>query len=188
MVKKFTVKDFIRYNSPCKSCEARSQLFISYYQTNEVLPPTGTVKTYVLNGRLCTDLQTTYKNSLRLSIVPESNMYFVNNAKVFRDFVKKYTIYGHLRCSQCNTYIHTDNFEFSQTFLKPISINLENVFIKFDGSNAVLTTTDLKSQVHFIQERGKLVDSLIELPPTPLSEFKNREELVQKMKFILTFS
>ena len=194
MVKKLTIKDFIRYNSPCKSCGARSQLFINYYETAEMTgvshatPPTGSVKTFILNGRICTDLQITYKHSLRLSVVPESNMYFVNNAKAFRDFIKRYTVYCQLHCPQCKSYLSSSLFEFTQTFLKPISVVLENIFIKFDTYDIVLGTNQIKSQVHLVQNRGTQDNSLIKLPPTPLSDFKNREELVQKMKFLLTFS
>lgn len=194
-MKEFTVKDLIRYNNPCKSCEGTAQFSLRSF-TDEGSSP---IKPQLdpVTKKVHFTLQTSYKERLVMVVdIANNNFSIETNSddakKSFEEFKGWFSLIVETECKRCRTRVTSDSLEFTDNFIKPVKLSQEDVYLETDTHKYTIYTshTNKKSLV--------VVDILNQVTPIsplklvtralPLSKFKGRKELLEKLRVLVTFS
>jgi hypothetical protein len=107
--KKFFVKDFIQYASPCFGCGKPMSLRLVFKEKNTDL--IGSMTPLVTPKHLEIDLAVQYTSQLRLWIMHKSNTFLVNDNVSFSHYIAKRDLRLLVEC-KCGTGHETNNLEF----------------------------------------------------------------------------
>lgn len=189
----FTVKDFIKLNSPCFCCGCLTELHAIAHPKNYV---TSTyLNTKVCNNKLEVQLSIKYNSSVSLSIDLKTNKFV---ASCSMDTLKNYLNENRLSilvyCEGCSS-IESDSLTLNlyKGFIKPIEMDTEFFCLRdknqlyevssnyYDEETRVLLTTysgydKIASETVFIY------------PLISRYKFKDREAMISKLKLYTTLS
>lgn len=192
---KFTVKDFIVYNSPCLSCN--SLPIINVFISNEIDMSVYTIKPILDKDLLSIDLKIKYKIGLCIEINCKNNKFVTNNKKSLTSFLKESKIRLESYCKKCHTKVQTEflSFNLEKEFIQPISLFKEILYVTYkqklyamkndyDRSESIILIKDLS--VIKSPKDNKQISMTI--PIMPLSQFKNKEKFIKKLDTYVLFS
>ena len=192
-MKKFTIKDFINFNSPCFSCNSKISVRIGVENSdmvfNEVyLRPT------VGPSFLEVDLKITYNSHLKLIVAHKTNKFAVNDIGILEEYFKDHKIFIETECSRCYTKLESQNLEFDWAgcFIRPVEMkreilmtsddhNLYQIFSSFPEKTSLVVIDKISkatpiSPIHF------------SAPLLPLYKFRDKKHLIEKLKTYALFS
>jgi hypothetical protein len=204
-MKKFTVKDFIKYSGPCFSCGNKITIKIgsateeSAYKgsANSTAPgspgfPALLVPT-VTNEATEIYLKIGYRDSLFLRIFHKTNKFETSSASALATYLSEHKLFLNSYCSHCSSMIETVNLEFNflKGFVAPVGILYENILVS-EGANSY----ELSSFFHennsmiIVNKRNQEANNsaILKLPLLPLYKFRNRQHFIDKIKTYLIFS
>lgn len=209
----FTLKDFIEYNNPCFNCDGNS--YIEFGRNIKNLYPHGykllaspnsqDQTTYVKTSNqtrraLHVQLHITYKHTITLSISKIDNSFKVNDYYQFNKYAKNNSFFLRKRCSCGSIYTKPIDFDYDKCFIKPFVLdaehfefsdeqNLYNVFTDYNKKSTIIEVTNIKKEDPWtFRSFNKIPDHTFKLPLFPLSTFKTKEALMNKIKTYIIFS
>jgi hypothetical protein len=183
----FTIKDFINYNNPCFICNCKIDL--------KVVVNTKNINAYKYmipeyhNDKLIVILTNSYKDKVSFLLHLNTNQ-FECDENLF-EFLKEHSIYLQLSCS-CLMTVKSKNivFDFDNMVIIPTSLFHEEITFKYKemtiwvDSDFILNKTSIR--IFNKQNTYKEINKIINLMPK--SSFANKEELIKKMKWFLTYA
>ena len=184
-MKKFTVKDFITYNSPCFGCGNK----INFYFEIDT-PNAGTVSKRALVGGDFTevDLIIHYSDPLKINITHKTNKFIASSNKSLTTYMKEHKLSMRTRCDKCYSTVASQPLEFNMDkgFVCPVEIREEVFLITNELDSYQIYSSGSKSTVHFVSASGAVMR--LTLPLLPLYKFKTKEKFVNKIKTYIVFS
>lgn len=199
-MKKFTVKDFILSTSPCFGCRERLAFnmgSVDFSSRDPEFPISGVnTRPMVISEESSTiAIRTTYVSNLHLTIFHKTNRFQTTNLKGLKEFLKSKRVFINTQCRKCNSMINTQYLDLNldRGFIKPVGISREDITVT-DGTNNYMihsSTLDGTSTIIVSKHDVRTVMSIpvrLEVPILPLSKFKNKEQLIEKIKLYLLFS
>lgn len=191
-MKKFSIKDFVNYNSPCFNCgELINLRIVTGIAGEEVQLPTPIIK----GDMIGIDLKHKYQSSISLIINGKTNKFQTNNMDAFKKYVSTLPLRLTSRCNKCCTFIrsHLLSFNYQKEFIYLTTIHNEILFLSTKDKKYCLTTISEENRSQLVldklDEKGKIITrSNMELPPLPLYKLKNKENFIKKIGIYLTFS
>lgn len=192
-MKKFTVKDFIDYNAPCFSCGKPISLHIGVHNINSV-SNTIFLKPVVTPDYTEVDLKITYSDFLRLVITHKTNKFHVNNARSFENYLMENMLFLFSKCNNCGTVVESGYMKFDMSTQQVQAVNLAAETIKMSDDNnnyRIMTAFNLdRSNVVIVKNDTSINYKVfnMDFPLLPMYRFKDKEQLLNKLKTYLTFS
>jgi hypothetical protein len=191
-MKKYTVKDFLKLNSPCYSCGMKIKITVgvhceglSQVNLNMTIGPAG----YTI------PLSITYNNNLKLIIDPKTNRYLSSDGARFIKYIKNHKIFFITQCDHCLTSMTSDYLDFSLVggYIKPVGI-ANQYLVLYDKNNCYVTNSEFGAEqsviaVYAIKD-GDIANSIsnLTLPLLPHYRFKDKEHFMAKIKTYILFS
>jgi len=193
-MKRFTVKNFILYNSPCFNCKNE----ISFYFEIDPINDYGRVSKRALVTTNYTEVELVihYANNLKIKIDHKTNKYTASSEPALTEYLSKFKLSLHSRCDRCFSDIVSNRLEFNSKmgFIHPVTLNSENFIIEDKNTTYnVYTYFDGKPQTRLYMARTDPVTKMVSpsqmvLPLIPLYKFKTKSKFLNKIKTYLTFS
>lgn len=208
----FTLKDFIKYNSPCIAC-GRNDLSVivgvfphgsNAMTINEAMP--RWIRP-IINGslslKLILSVKYNPKDNLEMVLAAKTNNYYSNNYNQLHNYLSNNDLVINLECDYCNTTIKSNHlsFDFNKKFIKPLTLNEELIYFNDDDNNYSMKSSfsDQKTNLHIMKISNSFTSLVqlynnynsnnnLELPLLPISKFQNKKQLLEKIKMYLTFS
>jgi hypothetical protein len=187
-MKTYTVKDFIKLNSPCYGCGNKVSIHVGAHMDNTIpinLNMSITSIKYVI------PLSITYNNNLSLTIDPKTNRYLVTSNSDFIKYIKDHNIYLTVDCDKCYTFMASRYLEFDLAggYIRPVSIRSQSIIL-FDKNNKYMINSYFLAGettiTVFSLKNGTASD--LKLPLLPHYRFKNKENFIEKIKTYILFS
>lgn len=194
-MKKFTVKDFILYNSPCLNCDKPISLKLGHVERNNFSPVTNTFTTLnkinPIDNSLQINLKSTYFSVMQTLTIDYKTNKFSCNLNYLKDYLQRYNMFLDSKCDICLTTISSDflNFNFERYYLEPLTLSKETIII--NENNKIYTIFS-----SFIEEKSLISISNIStrsqmtkvIPILPRHKFKNKQHCLSKLKTYELFS
>lgn len=200
-MKKFTVKDFIIYNSPCFSCKGESNFYFEIDTTDTDNPNfTSRIskRAMVITDYTEVELVIHYANNLLIKIEHKTNKFTTSSMEALVKYLSNRRLSMRIVCARCAASVETNclDFNLEKMFIYPTTINNESylvsdikytyhVFSRFDFNKRTLLTISNNDKV---KKNINTNAQQIELPLLPLYKFKTKEKFLNKIKTYLTFS
>lgn len=194
-MKQFTVKDFLTYNAPCFGCGDKINFYVAIQPSDQrrlIYVPT---KTLVVNkDSSSVNLITSYHGNLNLSIAHITNSFKTNDMTALINFFKSHKLYLRINCRSCHSLIETQYLDFNLIggYIKPVGISKETITIIDDDSIYQIQSHTMEgtTNINVSKQNYKSLSSPVHLqvPLIPLSKFKSKKELIEKIKLYLIFS
>lgn len=190
-MEQFTVKDFIQYNNPC--CICNKTVAVDLYSIN--LDKTVKSKIiYTINKEYIEIfLSIKYNFKLLIKIYFKNNKFLCNDLFSLKKYLEQYSLFLESHCKKCSTKIISKylDFNFNGSFVKPIEIDRQSVFI-VDNSCLYTLCTDFINKksyllINTLDANGKIKSSKVLMPPIKLNLLKNKDAVLEKIKKYLLF-
>src|ERR1700722_4339445 len=192
-MRKFTVRDFVSYNSPCFSCNSPILVRVGVVHIDLTMND-AFLRPFVQSTHTEIDLEITYNSKLKLAIDHKTNKIAVNDMKALTKYLEGHKLFLGLECNRCYTTVISQHLEFdlNKKFIKPVGISQENL-ITNDGYNMYQVFSSYIKEVSLaivsrIDSTKPISPARFEMPLTPLSKFKDKENFIRKLKIYTTFS
>lgn len=188
-MKKFSLKDFVLYNSPCFSCDN-----LMTFQIGNVMLDNDIV-TY-LAPKVCKEYTTIelrlgWDNNLILTIDHKTNKFATNDSSALAKYLLSHNLFLKCECDKCHTVSWTEKLSFSsQGFVRAVSLDTDIVNIGADGNiyNLYCEYQNNISQFFISKNDRSTSPFVLNTILVPRSKFKNRAQLIAKMKTYALFS
>lgn len=196
-MKKFTVKDFIDYNAPCFSCNSPINIHMGVIPMERADNPKLVGNTIILKPVITSeytevDLKITYSDFLRLRIAHTTNQFSVNNLSSLERHLSSNVLFLLSKCDKCGTQVESENMEFDieRGFLKAFGLAVETIKMIDDKNHYVINSLFYqdKSNVVIVNSSRSASVFNMDFPLLPMYRFKNKEQLLNKLRTYLTFS
>jgi len=192
-MKKFKVKDFIEYNSPCFGCNNHINFKVGFINTIEgvfsYLPKPNVTPEYTE-----IDLLINWSSSLTLHIFHKTNKFSTNNVKNLTKYLEDHKLFLYSNCDRCYTEITSQclNFNFENGLISAVGLDAERLMVSDKEFSYQISSFYSTGKSNLIVDRIDKVKPIspliIELPLLPKSRFKNRQHFLNKIKTYITFS
>lgn len=192
-MKLFSVKDFISYNNPCFSCKQHVNFYFTVAPRTVSNPTTGYFSPIVSRDFTAVDLKITYSHSLTLKIHHKTNRFEANNIHELEDYLSKNQINLTLSCPKCQSKITSDKlvFDLTKKYVRGTKVVYESLRIKDKEKQYFLETFhELNgTTITVISNNNAFGDIFtIDTPALPLYKFKNKNNVIKKIKTYMLFS
>ena len=198
-MKKFTVKDFILYNSPCFNCKSHNNF---YFEIDKADVTTGFVgriskRAIVVAEYTEVELVVHYAKNLLIRIDHKTNKFTTTNLSDLTEYLKLNKLSMRLRCHRCLAEITTNTMDFNleKMFVHPVTLQYETYIVKDNvNSYAVYSSYGIyKKSMITISKIANIKKNIhkaeqITLPLIPIYKFKTKEKFLNKMKTYVIFS
>lgn len=191
-MKKFTVKDFISYNNPCFSCKSN----INFYfvtETKDLSSPKqpGYINPIVSAQSTSVDLIKSYSHSLTLEIYHKTNKFYAANRHELESYLTDHSLLMNSACPTCKSTTVSKKlvFDFKNQYVQPTEVRKEYLTIEEKEkvyhlrTNMDKNTTHIEVYSDFSQQSWEL-----DTPALPIYKFKNRANIIKKIKTYIIFS
>jgi hypothetical protein len=192
-MKKFTVKDFILATGPCFGCREKLSYSIGFVDLSEVRLRPYYKPLVVLPDYSEIDLKINYDFGLKLRIYHKTNQFWSSNFKQFTKFIESTQLYLHTGCDKCHLQVDSQylTFNLSKGFVFPTGISKEVIWL-LDNNNLYSICNDtMRNETRVtIAAQGKSFSDAtrLKLPLLFLHKFKNKNQLIDKLKLYALFS
>lgn len=190
-MKLFTVKDFIKYNSPCFYCNTQIMFVLLDLWDLNGQPEKGTIHPVIFPTYTSIPLEITYRNRLILHIHHKNNRIETNDIDLLKNFFGKHTIVLKSICDQCHTNIFSNPMEidYDKMYVKPVSLRVEKIEFKDDKYFYSVRTDYLENNtVITVSSRSTTQQHIFKSSLHPLFKFKTKEKLMEKIRTYMLFS
>jgi len=179
-MKKYTIKDFVEYNNPCKMCGKNVHLELTDdYKGGRThkCEAEGTTITFLLQNK--------YNGNVYLVFDAKKNTY------VCSENLETYAFHFILTCPDC-FYIKSSRIILEKGKVKPLEIENEDLHYTTDMNQISLYTTEAESWIDvtpkFSSATMTIKTTTIDIPPLFLSKWKTKERLLNLIKTYIAFS
>jgi hypothetical protein len=187
-MKKFSLKDFVNYNSPCFSCGQliNLELISKDNQTFVHLKP-------VINQHYTTiTLHIGWGKNLTLAIDHRTNKFATNDMIAFKTYLTINQLFLRCKCGNCQSYCDSEYFEFQldQGIVRAVSISEEALVFHDQESTYYVDSfyPEEKTVISITEKETPYKGFTLTTPLMPRWKFKNKEQLLNKIRLYATFS
>lgn len=186
MISKFSLGEFIAYGSPCFSCDCPILVNL-YIDPVDVSVAPARLRLHIKSGQAKVDLKVSYTSVLQLSIDLKTNRISTTNTKKLATYLADKQLSLQIECNQCNSIIMSQviSFDLKNHFVRAIEMLNESMHINYH-SDFYHVYTSYVSDVSIISGYNPLFR--LETPLMPIGKFKNRYQLLDKIRLFSTFS
>lgn len=190
-MKRYTIKDFLKLNSPCYGCGKPINVFVGVHA--EGLSQVN-LKLVVDKAGYSVRLSKTYHDSLTLLIEPRTNRFSTNDGDKLVKYLKCHSLFLTTRCPACVTAMTSHYLEFSLVggYIKPVGISSQYLVLN-DKNNRYIVNSDFFSEktivmIFAMRDGSPISTDNMDLPLLPSYRFKDKEHFMAKLKTYLLFS
>lgn len=202
--KKFLVKDFIKYATPCFGCGKPNNFYLGYNNilpdVKEIQPLAGQYSVIITEKYLEVHLEIKYNSMFGILIFHKNNKVITQDINKLNEFLKIRNLFLWSHCHQCSSEIRsqplTFNFNSSYpigSFVNPTTISYEFFKIIDRNNTYFINSTCDKDQTTILvtspsQEEALAADLSFTLPFLPKYQMKNKEYLINKIRTYILYS
>lgn len=197
-MKQLTLKDFIKYSSPCFGCGSPINIILASISDDKSVNTDNfsSIKPSLLQDSVEFDLKITYTKTLKLKIFYKTNEFICSNLRDLTEYLKKYKLHLRSGCPKCNSNMRTDNllFNFKKQYLLPLTVNWESVYV-FDHKTrkkySLYAHRDLNKSIIRIDDLSVPLapkSMELEVPFLNVDKLKTKEKFINKVNTLLIFS
>lgn len=192
-MKKFTVKDFIFYNSPCFSCGSKTRFDIGCLNSETSI--TSILTRPVINANYTeVDISITYTDALKLYIFHSNNKILTNNSQALIKYLSTHRLYLISKClnNKCGCIIQSQFliFNLEKSYIEAVPISFEMLTVT-DENNIYRIESWFEGEPHSnvsYTKKDTNKKTSLKLSLLPKFSFKNKQHFITKMKTIIIFS
>jgi hypothetical protein len=185
MRNQLTLQDFLSCNQKCFACFHQTELFLATVEmANNGITDN---RSAIFKDHITCVLEIKYKSKLEIYIKRKSNKFIVNDMNRFLEWKKDKNIRYYSYCNNCSSSIESDNLDFNieKGHIKPVSLRDECFYFSPLDINSDF---DLFSD-HYAQKSIIIYgEQKIQTHLISMLKYKNRQELINKIKRLLVFS
>lgn len=190
--KKFFVKDFIQYASPCFGCGKPLSLQLVF--KNKQGDEGGNLNMARTDKHLEIDLSIRYTSQLRLFIMYKSNTFLVNDRVAFSHYIAKRDLKLMAECS-CNSWYESNNLDF-QTFngaIGALTLRKERIVV-VEKDKIYTLRSDFSEEKTDVSVSSTISSQFItkninlQLPLLPKYKLRDKQQLIKKIQTYILFS
>lgn len=198
-MKKFTVKDFILYNSPCFICNHENNFYFEIDKTGESPNFIGRVskRAMVTKDYTSVELIVHYSKNLFIKIDHKTNKFTTSSVPDLINYLKENSLSMRISCTKCAASITTNYLDFNldKLFVYPATLHTE-MYLVVDENNSysVCSSFNIKKQSILTVSKNSDIKKNVHKPQTlylpliPIYKFKTREKFLNKIKTYIIFS
>jgi hypothetical protein len=194
--KKFFVKDFIQYGSPCFGCGKPPSLRWRYRNKNAAEnDPWGSLNVLVDDSRVEIDLSIKYRSSLKIWIFHKTNKFLATDNEALTNYINIYDMYLIVECMNCRTCHHTNNLELqlSNNVVKATTLQYEQLMVprkerRYSLSSNFITEKTIAAITKYDDKGAYQSQFVIDIPLLPKYKLRNQQHLVDKLSIYSMFS
>lgn len=195
--KKFFIKDFIKYATPCFGCGLPPSLRLHFRDKNSnVNDPWGNRHNIIVNdSRVEIDLSIKYRSSLVLWVFHKTNQFLASDNPAFSSYVANYDMKLFIHCNGCQTHHSTNNLEFQLTnnVVKATTLSYEMLNVprktrRYILASEFLTEKSAASIIKYDDKGGYLSQFNLNLPLLPKYKLRNQQHMIDKLNTYAVFS
>lgn len=197
-MKQLTLKDFIKYSSPCFGCGSPINIILASISKDKLTSVDNfcSIKPSLLQDSIEFDLKVTYTKILKLKIFYKTNEFICTNLRDLTEYLKKYTLHLRSGCPACTSNMRTSNllFNLKKQYLLPMTVNWESVYVfdhKKNKKYSLYAHRDLNKSIIRIDDLSVEMypKSLqLEVPFLNVDKLKTKEKFIDKVNTLLIFS
>lgn len=195
-LKKFTVKNFIKYGTPCFGCDKPNNFYIGYSDIGSVVLVNQNKYTVVLTDEYVeVNLHIQYAATLKIIIYHKNNKVLTNDVGKLNEFLRQRDLFLWTQCHHCGSEIRSSLLQFNcQTnnslVIAPVTIFYE--FFKIIDNKSIYyvnSAFDTKQTIAIINKEGNTLSDLkFDLPLLPKYEMKTKEYIINKLRTYILYS
>lgn len=194
-MRKFTLKDFLSFYTPCLSC--KNKVNITWSARKTALDFTASLGEFAPNfdgKHLSIDLKTTYYNKFSVMIDITSHSVISSDSAEFARYAAETECFVNLKCHKCNSYIASTQFKFdlNKRILKPFSIDSEMWHMIDDEHMYNIYTTMHNEESHIIVDKINATTPISpwqkKITAIPINRFMGKEDFLERIKTYMVFS
>jgi hypothetical protein len=195
-MKKFTLKDFVNYNSPCFSCEELTNFTIGYSNRWENPPINGDLPVEVNKYYTRINLFNGYDQSLSINIDHRTNQFSTNNAPELVKYLEERQLFFKCNC-HCGTGTESTPLVFNKNnFLQAIELSFEWISLysqeKIYGVSSNYqdkqSFISISSNALLVKPKDMVKPISLTVPLLTRDKFRTKEKLLDKLQLYVTFS
>lgn len=146
--KKFFIKDFIKYCSPCFGCDHLMTFRVGYRDRgeNDMAPDANiwaeTHMAIVTDEYTEVELSIRYRTNLKFWVYHRTNKLVASDAHSFNEFIHKRELYLYCKCVHCQSQIVSKPLDFQRFngIVAPTSLRYEEFHISIENKRYSLAT------------------------------------------------
>jgi hypothetical protein len=194
--KKFFVKDFIQYGSPCFGCGKPPSLRLRYRNKNAAKnDPWGSLNVLVDDSRVEIDLSIKYRSSLKIWIFHKTNKFLATDNEALTNYINIYDMYLIVECMNCRTCHYTNNLELqlSNNVVKATTLQYEQLMVprkerRYILSSNFITEKTIAAITKYDDKGAYQSQFVIDIPLLPKYKLRNQQHLIDKLSTYALFS
>lgn len=201
-VKKFFIKDFIQYCSPCFGCDHLMTFRVGYRNkdVDDEVPDNRrweeTTMAIVTDAYVEVELNIRYQSNLKLWIYHRNHKLVASDQHRFNEFMQKRELYLYCKCNTCKSQVSSKTLDF-QSFngiVAPISLRYEEWHImhknkRYSIASDFVTGKSLGSlRVFEYPPKVPTPDLEWEMNLLPKYKLGTQQKLIQKLNIYAVFS
>jgi hypothetical protein len=196
-MKKFTLKDFILYNGPCFSCGNRINIKMVYVDSDNdgafqnVKIHSSSMPLVFDKTMLDITLNVKYSFTLNLKMFIKNNKYTASDMDKFITYLGMKDLHLISECQKCKNIVISNKLEFnSNGNIKAITILREMLSVEDTEKIYTLSSefSNNTTEINIYNFKTHTDPYILETPLLPLYRFKNKENLIKKLKTYILFS
>ena len=198
--KKFLVKDFIQYCSPCFACDKLMTFRLGYKERYPEVQPPDNDRIKSLNA-IITDKYTEvelvirYRTNLKIWIYHRNNKVVTSDNVAFSEYLTKKRLFLYCVCNLCQSEVATNSLDF-QTFngvVGPATLCFEKFNIAVKNHRYGLETDFIKGTSigrlrTYTAPNVSKEDLIFKMKLLPKYKLVNRQNLIDKLNTYALFS
>lgn len=198
--KKFFVKDFIQYCSPCFACDGLMTFRLGVRERHPTVAVPdddrpNSYSTVVTDKYVESELNIRYHSSLKIWIYHRNNKVVASNSTTFSNFLAEKRLFLYCVCSVCRSDIASKPLDF-QTFngvVGPATLHFERYNISVKNRRYSLETDFVKGTSigrvrTYIAPNVSKADLVFNMKLLPKYKIGSRQKLIDKLNTYAIFS
>jgi len=185
-MKTFTFKDFLLTNTPCFACG--KEINISFWSLKEGDLYATEIKPKILSNCFHLPMSITYHSTLILNIFFKDNKIETSNMSALTKYLQEHKLFLSCDCI-CSSIVASGSFSFSleKKFIKPFETDIEYTYFIKENIKIYSFYSNNETFIYFY-DKDRVNPEKIKTTLIPRYKFKNRDEMLSKIKLYCLFS
>ena len=191
-MKLFTISDFLTYNAPCFNCGQFTNIDIGFCNTSFRPTVFSSIRPYISKNATEITFSIKYAGSMKMSLQHKTNKIEITDIEGLTKYLLGHKLFLISTCKPCFCRIESEylDFDLQKGLVKPVGLCSETLGIT-DTKHEYSLSTNFEMDISYLSvyTKDSSADPIkLELPLTPKYRFKNKYELLKKLRTYALFS